>query len=192
VRGQKHLARLLEITRKYWYQLATVSIGAGVSLGVYTGILLGSSVARPLWNSAALGPLFLASGISGAAALLALLERDHEVRTWFTRADIWALLAEVLLIVAFIIGHATGTRCHIDALGLIFGGPFTAPFWGLVVTLGIMVPLVLEWLEIKRKVAATAIVPLLVLLGAIALRYVILTAGQAAGVGGDAPLNVFF
>ena len=42
----------------------------GIALGIYTGILLGAMGARPLWNSALLGPLFLFSGLSTAAALL--------------------------------------------------------------------------------------------------------------------------
>ena len=39
----------------------------GIALGIYTGILLSAMVARPLWNSAILGPLFLFSGLSAAA-----------------------------------------------------------------------------------------------------------------------------
>jgi formate-dependent nitrite reductase membrane component NrfD len=175
-----------------WPALATASIVSGASLGIYTGILLGASVARPLWSSAALGPLFLASGISGAAALLALMEKDHDFRAWFTRADVWALSAEIVLIGAFFVGHATSTRCHIEAIGLFLGGPYTAPFWGLVVLLGVGVPLVLEWLELRGRVIVTAVVPILVLVGGIALRYIMLVAGQEAGVGGDAPLNTFF
>ena len=40
------------------------------ALGIYTGILLNTMVARPLWNSAILGPLFLVSGLSAGAALM--------------------------------------------------------------------------------------------------------------------------
>jgi protein NrfD len=39
--------------------LAWANIVLGVGLGIYTGILLDTMVARPLWNSAILGPLFL-------------------------------------------------------------------------------------------------------------------------------------
>ena len=37
---------------------------------IYTGILLNTMVARPLWNSAILGPLFLVSGLSAGAAVM--------------------------------------------------------------------------------------------------------------------------
>jgi len=190
--GCRALGRLATLGERWWGRIATIAIVAGAGLGIYTGILLGASVARPLWSSAALGPLFLASGTSGAAALLALVERDGAVRSWLARADIWALAAEILLIGAFLVGHATSTRCHIEAIGMLLGGPFTGAFWGLVVVGGVGVPILLEWLELRGRVIATAAVPLLVLAGGIALRYVILAAGQASGVGGDAPLNTFF
>ncbi|MEZ5966314.1 MAG: NrfD/PsrC family molybdoenzyme membrane anchor subunit [Planctomycetota bacterium] len=50
--------------------IALANIVLGVGLGVYTGLLLGTLGARPLWASAVLGPLFLFSGLSTAAALL--------------------------------------------------------------------------------------------------------------------------
>ncbi len=171
--------------------ISTLAIAGGAGLGLYTGILLGSSVARPLWSSAALGPLFLASGVSSAAALLALLEKDRDTRSWLARADMWALAAEGMLLGAFLVGHATSTRCHIDAIGLMMGGPYTGAFWGIVVVMGIALPMLLEWLEIKGRITVTALVPVLVLVGGMALRLVMLGAGQAAGVGGDAPTNTF-
>ena len=52
--------------------LAWANIVLGVALGIYTGILLNTMVARPLWNSAILGPLFLFSGLSAGAAMVHL------------------------------------------------------------------------------------------------------------------------
>ena len=50
--------------------LGWTNIVLGVGLGIYTGILLNTMVARPLWNSAILGPLFLFSGLSAGAAMM--------------------------------------------------------------------------------------------------------------------------
>ena len=50
--------------------LGWANIVLGVGLGIYTGILLNTMVARPLWNSAILGPLFLVSGLSAGAAMM--------------------------------------------------------------------------------------------------------------------------
>ena len=49
----------------------------GVVLGIYTGILLSAFGARPLWNSAVLGLLFLISGLSSAAAFVHMVAKDH-------------------------------------------------------------------------------------------------------------------
>ena len=42
--------------------LARLNILMGASLGIYTGVLLGTMASRPLWNSALLGPLLLVFG----------------------------------------------------------------------------------------------------------------------------------
>ena len=44
--------------------IGLANITLGIALGIYTGILLGTLGARPLWSSAVLGPLFLFSGLS--------------------------------------------------------------------------------------------------------------------------------
>ena len=51
---------------------------AGLALGIYTGILLSAMVARPLWNSAVLGPLFLFSGLFLIGPTLMLAYRSLE------------------------------------------------------------------------------------------------------------------
>ena len=48
--------------------IGVLSMIVGAILGMYTGVLLSSLGARPLWNSAVLWVLFLASGLSSAAA----------------------------------------------------------------------------------------------------------------------------
>ena len=62
------------LARPAWLTaIAWANIVLGVGLGIYTGILLNTMVARPLWNSAILGPLFLVSGLSAAAAMVHLV-----------------------------------------------------------------------------------------------------------------------
>ena len=57
--------------------IAASAIVLGVALGIYTGVLLSALGARPLWNSAILGPLFLVSGLSSAAAFTHLVARHR-------------------------------------------------------------------------------------------------------------------
>jgi formate-dependent nitrite reductase membrane component NrfD/rhodanese-related sulfurtransferase len=59
----------------------------GSLLGVYTGILISTLAARPLWNSALLGPIFLLSGMSAAAAFVHMIAREIEERELLAQAD---------------------------------------------------------------------------------------------------------
>jgi len=152
----------------------------GVGLGIYTGILLGSLGARPAWNSAVLGPLFLVSGVSTGAALILLLPMQHAEHTLIQRWDIGAILIEVTLLGVFFMALLTGGgQTGRAAAGLFLGGPYTAVFWSLVVIAGLAVPFALEVIEVVRRRRPTVLAPILLLVGGLALRWIIVAAGQA-------------
>jgi formate-dependent nitrite reductase membrane component NrfD len=155
-----------------------VSVIAGVALGIYTGILLSSLGARPLWASAALGPLFLVSGLSTGAAFAHLIARNPDEQSMLLRADNVFLLAELALIGLILIGLLTASAVHAQAAGLLLGGPYTSVFWVFVVGLGILLPLLLQTLMNSHRIPHTVIAPLLVIAGGLALRFVIVSAGQ--------------
>jgi protein NrfD len=102
--------------------IGTANIVLGVMLGIYTGILLGAFGARPLWNSPVLGILFLVSGLSTAAALVHMIARDRDEREMLARTDIGFLTAELVILGLFLIGLATSTRVHGEAILVILGG----------------------------------------------------------------------
>jgi formate-dependent nitrite reductase membrane component NrfD len=158
--------------------VAWLNVGLGILLGIYTGVLLSSLGARPLWNSALLGPLFLVSGLSSAAAFVHLVSRDHAEGAFLVKADNGFLLAELALFVLFFLGLLSATQVHVLAARLLLGGPYTAVFWVFVVGAGILLPLTLQFLEVRRRIAATAVAPLLVIAGGLVLRFVIVYAGQ--------------
>ena len=160
--------------------IGATSMGLGVALGIYTGILLSSLGARPLWSSALLGPLFLASGVSAAAAFAHMVARDVEEREWSARLDNLMLPAELGILTLLLFGLLSGSAPQIDAARLFLGGPYTAPFWVFVVGMGIVLPLVIQNLAVRHRIAHTPIAPLLVLAGSLALRFVFVHAGQAS------------
>ena len=53
--------------------LAWVGVPLGISVAVYTGVMLGAMPARPFWNSAVLPLLFLLSSLSTGVAGILLL-----------------------------------------------------------------------------------------------------------------------
>lgn len=161
--------------------LARVNITMGAALGIYTGVLLGTMAARPLWNSALLGPLFLVSGLSTGAAFMLLHRLTDRERMFLGRADMGLISVELAILALWMIGLATGGASSRAALGVVLGGSYTAAFWTLVVALGLVVPLVGEWLEHRHGVVPGRGTAILVLLGGFALRWILVFGGQATG-----------
>jgi formate-dependent nitrite reductase membrane component NrfD len=160
--------------------ISIANMGLGVALGTYTGILLSAFGARPLWNSAALGLLFLVSGLSSAAAFVHMVAKNSWERETLAKADNGFLSLELLILGLFIIGLVTSTRVHIESADLLLSGPFAPAFWVFVVGMGIVLPLVLQSLAVNRRIRHTPVAPMLVMAGGLFLRFVIVSAGQAS------------
>lgn len=158
--------------------MAYALVPLSIILGVYTGILLSAFNARPLWNNAILGPLFLTSGLSTAAATIILLAKSAKERHLFSKIDLALIIIELGLIVHMIMGMYAGSEVQLDAMNLLIGGEFTLMFFGFVVILGLIVPGILEALEIKGYKVPVAIPALLILLGGLIFRFVMVEAGQ--------------
>lgn len=172
------LGRLTGWADAHRTSIAAANVVAGVGLGVYTGLLLGTMAARPLWNSAILGPLFLASGLSTGAAFMLLYGLAPEERRVLGRVDMGLIVAELGLIAIWLVGLSTAGAASREAAGLLLGGPYTAAFWTLVVSLGLVAPLLGEWLEDRHGLAPGRVTAVLVLLGGFALRWILVYAGQ--------------
>jgi formate-dependent nitrite reductase membrane component NrfD len=190
--------------------LGWINIVFGIAVGVYTGILLNTMVARPLWNTAVLPVLFLVSGLSAAAAALHLAAKVFGQRpapqgmlagaiaalgqplgpqppaahtaVSLQRADVGLLALELVLVFLLLVGLVTSSASHGAAAQLLFAGKHAAIFWGGVVLAGIVVPLALQLLELSKRIRHTVVPALLVLAGGFALRWVLVNAGQASAI----------
>ena len=161
-----------------WVGISNMALGT--MLGVYTGILLSAFGARPLWNSALLGPLFLVSGLSTAAAFVHLIARDPYERVLLAKADNAFLGTELFLIILLLAGLLSSTGVHIEAAQLILSGPYAPAFIVFVVGLGLVIPLVIQSLAVQHRIPHVPAAPILVIAGGLALRFVIVYAGQAS------------
>ena len=199
------------VSRPAWMRLlGWANIGLGVGLGIYTGILLNTMVARPLWNSAILGPLFLFSGLSAGAAMMHLASvllpgrpapqglvggafasmiqpvgaRPPEAGrvSALIRYDQFFLVVELILIGLLIANLLTSSASHAHAAALIMSGPYAWPFWGIVVGLGVLLPIVWQALELSHRVRHTVVPAMLVLVGGFTLRWVMVNAGQLSAI----------
>ncbi|MDA3821542.1 MAG: polysulfide reductase NrfD [Bacteroidales bacterium] len=162
----------------YRKAIAWILVISAPILGIYTGILFSAFNARPLWNTSILGPLFLISGLSTAAAVNILFAKRHKEKLAYARIDLVLIGVELFLITHMFMGFMASTQVQIDSAKLFLGGPFTASFWVLVVMMGLVIPAILEILELK-KFKIPAVVPAgLVLAGGLILRFIITNAGQ--------------
>ena len=150
-----------------------VIVGAffGLFLAGYTGVLLSVSN-QPVWSDTwALGGLFLASGLSVAAAALTLLTRfgrqETSAEAKLSRADRYFTVLELVLLVVFFLSlGAAGSR-------------FLAPRWmalWVVVLIGTLVPLALH-LSTERRVPVM-LAAVLTIVGGLALRIVVVFGAQ--------------
>jgi formate-dependent nitrite reductase membrane component NrfD len=176
----KWLYTLEEFFNRYKKALAWIMLIYAIILGVYTGILLSAFNARPLWNTSILGPLFLTSGLSAGAAATLVLSKDKKERLQFARIDLVLIGIEMFIIIHLFMGLLASTQVQIEAARLFLGGPFTMSFWIFVVILGMLLPALLEIMEL-RKFHIPAIIPaLLVIFGSMMLRFIIVNAGQVS------------
>ena len=120
---------------------------AGFFIAAYTGVLL-SATALPLWREARLmGALFLASGASTGMAAISLLlylagESAGEGFKKIKRADRYAIMFEILVLAAFVflLGSAAGP---------LVTGQLAPLFWGGLVAVGLVLPLLVDVTGLK-------------------------------------------
>jgi formate-dependent nitrite reductase membrane component NrfD len=141
----------------------------GFFLAGYTGVLL-SATALPFWSDARLmGALFLASGASTGMAAISLLlylsgDSAGEGFKKVKRADRFTILFEIVVLALFLVLLGS-------AAAPLVSGQMAPLFWGGLVVLGLVVPLVLDLLGAR---GVPAVVPaVLVLVGGFILRYVV-------------------
>ena len=186
-----------------WVAFWGILLSAAV--GIYTGILLGAVVARPFWNSPVRPLLFLLSAIKTGTASILLAgfflkgfqgmkrEEIEGSRLLLQSIDLILMVFSIIAVFLFIFGMYASTKSSAEAVKLIMGGEFTLIFWGLVVGMGLVFPLIVGVQELaphfvktrelrEHSPWMTGVVTASVLLGAFMLRYVVVYAGQMAQV----------
>jgi protein NrfD len=179
IEGFPFVPVVLDWAERHRRTIAWLALPIAVALGIYTGILLSAFSARPFWNTGLLGPLFLVSGLSTGAALTALIARRHSERRLFTLIDAGLIVAELIVVMLLLVNLSTGASPQLEAASKLMGGSYTLAFWGVFITLGLLLPLLLEFFEIQgmaRRLAVLA--PVLVLAGGYALRVIAVDLGQ--------------
>lgn len=167
----------------------------GLAVMTYTGLLLQSLAAVPLWDTPLLPCLFVVSSLScGVALMIAVVKlsgvaRQFEAvaRQW-EHVDIAVLLAEAVVAATFVITQFTraqsgenGTLMALSAsLQTLLAGSDAWVFWGVFGCVGIVIPLALACVSFCAK--PSPLMPFAqaacALVGAFAMRWSIVAAGM--------------
>lgn len=158
--------------------LRRLNLGVAVALAAYPGFLLGTMVARPVWNSAMLIPLFFVSALLSGAALARLFPLEAEEHAALRKLNVRMIALQAVTLGLFLLWLVIGGEASRQASHLFLGGPLTAPFWVLVVVAGLAVPLALELAEGRRRLRPSLASPLLLLGGGLGLRLILVAAGM--------------
>lgn len=185
--------------------LAWACLPFGIGVAVYTGVLIGAMPARPFWNSPIIAFLFLLSALSAGVAAIVLAmalrrpggspeqEEDFDNTAYLlTATDTLLLGGELVIIFLFIMfAHLTIGSTKEAVHVILAGGPLFTAFWGLVVVLGILLPLAVELAMVVPRLlyrhsfrfhrVVDFALPLAILTGGFALRYIVVVAGQITG-----------
>ncbi|MCP8320517.1 MAG: polysulfide reductase NrfD [archaeon] len=176
----------------------------GIGLVSYTGFVLGVILATPFWGSPLLAVLFFLSGVSTAIMAIGLLMTPLYTATKLERpkkaliealhrldvADGYMVVIELGALLAYVFtmlysSEVLATRSAI----ILLSGSLSALFWGGVVVLGLLVPLLLLiFLAWRGRTAAyirfypplLSIASISALVGGLLMRYTVVAAGQLA------------
>lgn len=174
----KWLVTIRDFAIKYRKIMAIMLIPLSISLGIYTGILLSAFNARPLWNNAILGPLFLTSGLTTASAVILYFVRNKQEKNLFNKITLLLLFIQLFLFAHMILGYYAGSEVQLEAIQLLIGGEFTIMFVGFVLILGLIVPFIIEVLSVYGYKIPAIIPATLIVIGGLVFRFVMVDAGQ--------------
>jgi formate-dependent nitrite reductase membrane component NrfD len=174
---------ILKILKPLGTLLAWIGFVFAILMMTYTGVVLAAS-SQALWSTSFLLPaLFVASAVATGVAALTIVMRLTKKRESEPSISQFRLLLTILLIVQLIVlvGFLVWLAVA-GEMGALLSGSIAIAFWAGAIALGLIVPLVVEILALRKKSEVTAAVllisPVLVVLGGFVLRAVVVIAGQ--------------
>lgn len=151
-----------------------------IAVGLYSGMLLYQMHGYALWHSALVPAMFLASAVASGLAVVLLVPGSRSSELTGVLSNVFAVVIGVDLVLALteILTLLWSSGEKAAAGDIILSGQFGLLFIGVYLIAGLAVPLTcLVRQRTNRSIQAFAAV--LVLVGTLAMRYVIVMGGQA-------------
>ncbi len=182
--------KLIDIIAKIKKPLEIVGVISCLGVGAYTGLLIGVVKTAPLWNNAILPTLFLvsalSSGIAASQFFSAIFVSNEAKGLWSLKKDhLVLLIVEMLLLFFMLFIVNSGNAAGVESVQSLVSGKYTILFWGILVIGGLLVPAIIEAIEIRHvnhdphlnpNLILLFVVEGLVILGGFMLRYLVIEA----------------
>lgn len=170
--------------------LAVLGIFINLGVAIYTGILLSVLPFRPLWNTWWLPALFTVSAldtgigiVTGYATLGERADGAKKLRVGLEAFIITVIIAEGVVLYLYLSNMLKSGGEVVRSVELLTKGVLSIPFWGVVVGMGLAIPLIICLFQLSGllKKKAAFVVPLIgltsCLIGGWTLRFLVLSAG---------------
>lgn len=170
------------IAAKYTKPLAVIGTIFALGTAAYTGVLIAVVNGVPFWNSPLMPVLFLVSamstGISAVVLGVALWGKPMGPMVNVAGAHMVFVAVEIVVLMLFVFMSLTRSEAAAASAGILLSGSLSPYFWGLVVLVGLALPLVVSVVEFIRlgefPTWAAVMTELCVLVGGVSLRAVII------------------
>src|SRR4030042_6747457 len=169
-----------------WRILEVITLAFAFGTALYTGILLKATKSIPLWNTYLLPLLFLVSALStGSMAIIlstlgtGLLSLGSGTLKVLMRGEQIFVVIEGIVLYLFLFKRYRAAEQGKDSVRLLLSGKLKLIFWGGIVLLGFVFPMILEGIAsfFHGNVTLIFTAGLLLLCGGFFLRLGVLHAG---------------
>jgi formate-dependent nitrite reductase membrane component NrfD len=179
----------IQLAFSYWLPGGAAEIAfkvlagaAALAVTVYTGFVLNTVKAVPFWNSTLLPLLFVLCGILGGFGLSVVIALSGgNVNLEAAEAGSrWLLIINALLIAVYLWAAANRAPTGKESVLEQMRGGLALFFWGGIVVLGIIIPLLIGFFgQFAGEGASALLIAGVVceIIGGLALRYCVLKAG---------------
>lgn len=177
-------------TLNEWNWVWFVGFIFAVLTAFYTGILLWEMRGIPFWNTILVPFLFLTSALStgiGAVLIGVIIYSQWKSNgqaislNYLYRLDLSLIIIELVILFIYLV--TMGRSPHpaaVNSVQMLVAGTLAPAFWILVIIIGLALPFYLEWNLYKKdmnKHLSSTVAAMCLLIGGLALRYLILSAG---------------
>jgi len=156
---------------------------AAILAAIYTGFLFAQAKGRDLWLSPALPVHLLIQALLAGAAVLAIvgvvLPSNAATEGLLHDVLLWSLAGNLFIILVGELWMPHGTQDAARAARLILRGPYRQSFWGIVVGLGHVVPMLLLACVPGVPIGVSLVAGVCALFGLLVFEHIWLMAGQA-------------